>query len=175
MLPKNLYLRIMMMKVVCIHIIIYFLISLPFTIKAQNQVPFTLEDRDRIIRMEEKIESLEKEIGSLRNEINARFEAMDQKFPAMDEKFAAMDEKIEAMDEKFESKFNTLFTLIYFVLGGIMGLIGFVLWDRRTFIKPFKDRVNDVEDKNTRIINSLREQAKNNPSLAEILKNTGVY
>jgi len=145
-------------------------------------VPFTLEDRDRIIRMEEKIESLEKEIGSLRNEINARFEAMDQKFAAMDEKFAAidekfaaMDEKIEAMDDKFESKFSMLFTLIYFVLGGIMGLIGFVLWDRRTFIKPFEDRVNDVEDKNTRIINSLREQAKNNPSLAEILKNTGVY
>jgi len=124
------------------------------TIRAQNQVPFTLEDRDRIIRLEAKVESLEKDIILLRNEINARF---------------------EAMDEKYESKFNTLFTLIYFVLGGIMGLIGFVLWDRRTFIKPFEDRVNDVEDKNTRIINSLREQAKNNPSLAEILKNTGVY
>ncbi len=124
------------------------------TINAQNQVPFTLEDRDRIIRLEEKAESLEKGIESLRNEMNARF---------------------AAMDEKYESKFNTLFTLIYFVLGGIMGLIGFVLWDRRTFIKPFEDRVNDVEDKNTRIINSLREQAKNNPTLAEILKNTGVY
>ena len=124
------------------------------TIRAQNQVPFTLEDRDRIIRLEAKVESLEKDIILLRNEINARF---------------------EAMDEKYESKFNTLFTLIYFVLGGIMGLIGFVLWDRRTFIKPFEDRVNDVEDKNTRIINSLREQAKNNPTLAEILKNTGVY
>jgi hypothetical protein len=147
------YLRIRMMKVHK-HIIIFFLVSLPMTIRAQNQVPFTLEDRDRIIRLEAKVESLEKDIILLRNEINARF---------------------EAMDEKYESKFNTLFTLIYFVLGGIMGLIGFVLWDRRTFIKPFEDRVNDVEDKNTRIINSLREQAKNNPSLAEILKNTGVY
>ena len=147
------YLRIWMMKVHK-HIIIFFLVSLPMTIRAQNQVPFTLEDRDRIIRLEAKVESLEKDIILLRNEINARF---------------------EAMDEKYESKFNTLFTLIYFVLGGIMGLIGFVLWDRRTFIKPFEDRVNDVEDKNTRIINSLREQAKNNPSLAEILKNTGVY
>ncbi len=147
------YLRIRMMKVHK-HIIIFFLVSLPMTIRAQNQVPFTLEDRDRIIRLEAKVESLEKDIILLRNEINARF---------------------EAMDEKYESKFNTLFTLIYFVLGGIMGLIGFVLWDRRTFIKPFEDRVNDVEDKNTRIINSLREQAKNNPTLAEILKNTGVY
>ena len=124
------------------------------TVKAQNEVPFTLEDRDRIIRLEEKMGSVEKEIELLRNEMNGRF---------------------EALDEKYESKFNTLFTLIYFVLGGIMGLIGFVLWDRRTFIKPFEDRVNDVEDKNTRIINSLREQAKNNPTLAEILKNTGVY
>lgn len=123
------------------------------TVKAQNQVPFTLEDRDRIIRLEEKMGSVEKEIEVLRNEMNGSFEAL----------------------EKYESKFNTLFTLIYFVLGGIMGLIGFVLWDRRTFIKPFEDRVNDVEDKNTRIINSLREQAKNNPTLAEILKNTGVY
>ena len=35
------------------------------------EVPFTLEDRDRIMRTEEKVESL-------RNEMNARFEGMEE-------------------------------------------------------------------------------------------------
>lgn len=37
-----------------------FLILFPMAIKAKNQVAFTLEDRDRIIRLEEKVGSLEK-------------------------------------------------------------------------------------------------------------------
>jgi len=42
-------------------------------IKGQtNNVPFTLDDRDRIIRLEEKVESL-------RNEMNAKFEVQNDK------------------------------------------------------------------------------------------------
>ena len=123
----------------------------------QQEVPYTLEDRDRLIKVEERMKSLEKNIEILRKEIDVRFEAQNGKFESQDDRL------------------NNIQTLLYFVLGGMFGLIGFILWDRRTFIKPFNDKVKDVEDKNTRIINTLKEQAKNNPSLAEILKNTGIY
>jgi hypothetical protein len=41
-----------------------------------KEVPFTLDDRDRIIRTEEQV-------NSLRNEMNAKFEAVDQRFETL--------------------------------------------------------------------------------------------
>jgi hypothetical protein len=64
--------------------------------------------------------------------MNARFEAVDAKFEAQNEKFIAQNEK-----------FDILFTLIYFVLGGIIGLIGFVLWDRRTSLNRSKIKMRN--------------------------------
>ena len=55
------------------------LMLLSATLSAFSQVkeaPFTLDDRDRIIRTEEQIKSL-------RNEMNARFEASDQKIESL--------------------------------------------------------------------------------------------
>ena len=53
------------------------MLSVTFTAFSQvKEVPFTLDDRDRIIRTEEQIKSL-------RNEMNARFEAVDQRFETL--------------------------------------------------------------------------------------------
>jgi len=41
-----------------------------------KEVPFTLDDRDRIIRTEEQV-------NSLRNEMNARYEATDVKIESL--------------------------------------------------------------------------------------------
>jgi hypothetical protein len=41
-----------------------------------KEAPFTLDDRDRIIRTEEQV-------NSLRNEMNAKFEAVDQRFETL--------------------------------------------------------------------------------------------
>ena len=53
------------------------MLSLTFTAFSQvKEVPFTLDDRDRIIRTEEQV-------NSLRNEMNAKFEAVDQRFETL--------------------------------------------------------------------------------------------
>jgi hypothetical protein len=46
------------------------------TFSQVKEVPFTLDDRDRIIRTEEQV-------NSLRNEMNAKFEAVDQRFETL--------------------------------------------------------------------------------------------
>ena len=85
-------------------IIILFLLYAGIS-RASTTVPFTLEDRDRLIRLEQRMDALEK---------------------TMDARFAAQDAKLIAMDAKFESKFDSLQkqindvkTLMYFVLGGM--------------------------------------------------------
>jgi len=48
-----------------------------------KEVPYILDDRDRLIRVEEQIKSLETQIKSLRDETNIRFEAMQKEFVKM--------------------------------------------------------------------------------------------
>ncbi|MHB8260298.1 MAG: hypothetical protein ACYDCN_07195 [Bacteroidia bacterium] len=114
-----------------------------------KEVAYTLADRDRMIRVEEQLKSLQ-------TQMDVRFAAMDTKFAAMDTKFAAMDDKIDK-----------LYTLIYFILGGVFGLIGFIMWDRRSYIKPVKEDITGLQQ-------ALKEYAKKQPELADILRAHGI-
>ena len=127
--------------------LLYILIFLLYFVVAKSQtkdIPYTLDDRDRLIRVEEQIKSMNVKI-------DAKFEEMNAKFVTIDTKFEAMDNKI-----------NKLYTLIYFVLGGVFGLIGFVIYDRKTALTPVTNDTRKLKE-------ILHELAKNNPELKNIL------
>src|SRR3972149_6096861 len=130
-------------------IIILFLLYAGIS-RASTTVPFTLEDRDRLIRLEQRMDAQEK---------------------TMDARFAAQDAKLDSL----QGQINDVKTLMYFVLGGMLGIIGFILWDRRTFLKPFESEAKELHKTDEQIILALREQAKTNPTLAEILKSVGLW
>ena len=120
-----------------------------------KEIAYTMDDRDRLIRVEEQIKALE-------SKMDAKFEAMDAKFEAMDDKFAALHSEMNSRFEAMDDKINKLYTLMYFVLGGVFGLIGFVIYDRRTALTP-------VTRDNRKLKEILYELAKTNPELREIL------
>ena len=113
---------------------------------------FTPEDRARMIRTETKLEELEKR----------------------------MLERFDQVDKRFEDNLS--------YIGYMIGLFGsmfaltlvFALWDRRTMIKPFETKVNEIDaellklknNKNTqlKIVSVLRDLSKTDPKLADILK-----
>jgi hypothetical protein len=116
-----------------------------------NPVAFTQEDRDRIIRTETRL----------------------------DEGFKQIDKRFELVDQRFEQT-NTYMGWMIALFGGMFATtIIFALWDRRTMIRPFETKVKDIEiqidllkaDKtNSSILSSLRELAKTDSKLADILK-----
>ena len=121
---------------------------------SNTPVPFTLGDRDRLMRNEQKIDAL-------RNEMNVRFESIDARFESMQKQ----------MDIKFESQqkqINIIITLLFFLLGAMLSLMGFVIYDRRTAIKPLQKRQDTIED-------VLFRYAKGDKKLLEILKNAGIF
>ncbi len=113
---------------------------------------FTPEDRARMIRTETKLEELEK----------------------------IMLERFDQVDKRFED--NLSYT------GYMIGLFGsmfaltlvFALWDRRTMVRPFETKVNEIDaellklknNKNTqlKIVSVLRDLSKTDSKLADILK-----
>ena len=137
---------------------------------AQN---FTDEDRARMIRTETKLEALEKRMEDGFNQIDKRFEQVDKRFEQVDKRF-------EQVDKRFEEHLSYIGYMVG-IFGAICAvIIGFTLWDRRTMLKPLELKVQAMDNellkvKNNRsnqskIISVLRELAKSNTKLAEILK-----
>jgi phage shock protein A len=126
---------------------------------------FTQEDRDRIIRTETRLDEGFKQIDK-------RFEQIDKRFEQVDKRFEQVNQRIEQT--------NTFMGWMIALFGGMFATtIIFALWDRRTMIRPFETKVKDIEiqiellkaDKtNTSIVSSLRELAKTDSKLADILK-----
>ncbi|MCS7308392.1 MAG: hypothetical protein NZ526_07585, partial [Aquificaceae bacterium] len=65
---------------------------------------------------------------------------------------------------------------------GITGVtIGFALWDRKTMVRPFEDkmketekRLSKTEEDNKKLIESLKKLAQKDPELREVLKEHGI-
>ena len=140
---------------------------LPF---AQN---FTEEDRARMIRTETRLEAVEKRMEE-------GFTQMDKRFEQVDKRFEQVDKRFEQVDKRFDEHLSYIGYMI-----GLFGticavIIGFTLWDRRSMIRPFETKMNEIDtellklknNKNTqlKIVSVLRELSKSNTKLAEILK-----
>ena len=123
------------------------LCSLPVFVKAEvKEIPFTLDDRDRLIRTE-------KEISSVRSEMNARFESVDKRF--------------DAVDKRFDQLFNFLWAIIGIFTTMMVSVLGFAFWDRKLSLAPLKKD-------NMKLLEVLRDYSDHQPKLREILKNAGL-
>lgn len=122
----------------------------------QQEVPYTLADRDRIIRLEAGQEALRNEMDGLRNEMDAKFETIEV--------------KIQSLDAKIDYVFwllGALFALMLFMLG-------YMIWDRRTALNPIRLDVEQLKRENENMKTILRTYSEKVPQLKEILRNAGI-
>ena len=84
---------------------------LPSLVKAEaREVPFTLDDRDRMIRTEQRLEAVQAEI-------NARF---------------------SAVDKRFDQLFSFLWAIIGIFTTMMVSVFGFAFCDRKLSLAPMK-------------------------------------
>lgn len=129
-------------------------------------VPFTLEDRERLIRLEVTLKEF-------KEAVDKRFEQIDRRFEQVDKRFEQVDKRFEDMNKRFEDiiAFMSIITGIFTAI--MIANIGFAYWDRRTIIRKAKmESVEEIEKsgKLKDIIYALRDLAKKNPDVAEILQ-----
>ena len=125
---------------------------------AQEEVPFTLEDRDRLIR-------LEAEQKALRNEMNARFESIENEFGT---KLKSQQGQIDDLKIMFRWGFSILITIMLFILG-------YIIWDRRTALNPIRKMVEQDKIEVEKIKSVLKEMGESDQKIAEILKRTAMF
>ena len=150
-------------------IIVITLLAIPFVdLAGAKEVPFTLEDRDRMIRTEQKLGAVDTKIDTkvdgLRTEVNARFETVNKQFDAVDKQFTGFRSEMNA---RFDQLFNFLWAIIGIFTAMMVSIFGFAFWDRKLSLAPLKK-----EDQ--RIVAVLVDFAKTQPKLTGILKNAGL-
>ena len=107
---------------------------------------FTQKDRERLIRLETKVEEGQK---ALQRQIT--------------------DLKVDTQRQTDDLK--TLILWGFGILFGGMGLlIGFVIWDRRTALEPVAKKYRELEEQGEKYSKALKEYARVEPKLAEILR-----
>ena len=156
------------MKYSVIFLILIFSITSMAQSNENTAISFTLGDRDRIMRTEQTLISFQKNTNerfeSLRNELNAKFENIDVKFEGINDKFEGINDKFESQQKQLDN----MYVLLFFILGSIMSLIGFVIYDRRTAIKPVTHKQETMEK-------ILVDYSRKHSDLAEILKKAGIF
>nr|VFJ93380.1 MAG: hypothetical protein BECKH772A_GA0070896_100567 [Candidatus Kentron sp. H]VFJ94100.1 MAG: hypothetical protein BECKH772B_GA0070898_100558 [Candidatus Kentron sp. H]VFK02275.1 MAG: hypothetical protein BECKH772C_GA0070978_100867 [Candidatus Kentron sp. H] len=100
------------------------------------------------------------------------------------ERLVRLEEGQKAIQKQLDDRLDSLWNLTTIMLAAIFGLIGFVVWDRKTALKPLEERLQKITDdlerdldlgssegsKLTRLMNALRELAPNDPRLADALR-----
>ena len=125
-----------------------------------DEVSFTLEDRDRLIRIEATLKEFK--------------ESVDKRFADFKE---YVDKRFEQVDRRFDQVINFLWMLIAIFVALTSVTIGFAIWDRRTMIRPFEEKMKKVEkdmdiekEKLESLILSLRELARKDDNVSAVLK-----
>jgi len=133
---------------------------------ASSSFAVAIETAPRISDREivERLTRLEEGQKAILREMDKRFEAMDKRFEDMDKRFEAMDKRFEDMNKHLGDMVRVFMAIVGAFAAIVVSTIGFALWDRRTMIRPFEDKVKTIEatiaqngDKTDSILEFIRE------------------
>ena len=120
---------------------------------------FSKEDRERLIRVETTLKVF--------------MEQVDKRFEQIDKRFEQIDKRFEQVNQQFEQMMTFLWMLTGIFTTMIVAVIGFAYWDRRTIIRKARDEAIEAIEKEGRLrdlIAALRQLAREDPKLAEVLR-----
>ncbi len=127
-----------------------------FSLKA-----FAIEKAERITDRE-LIEALA-ELRAGQIVLEKRIDGIEKRIDGIEKRIDGIEKRIDSLQAIILGGFGILFT-------GMMALIGFVLWDRRTALAPAIRKNKELEEREELLEKALKEYAKEEPRLQEILK-----
>lgn len=118
----------------------------------------------RIDGLDKRIDSLEKRIDEVNRSLGQRIDSLDQRINSLTQR---IDEMNRSLGQIMMWGFGVLFS-------GMLVLVGFILWDRRSALAPAVRQMEGLKEREERLEAALREYARNTPELAEALRKLGL-
>ncbi|MFN3599740.1 MAG: hypothetical protein ACK4VK_08430, partial [Aquificaceae bacterium] len=131
-----------------------------YSLSMAKEVPFTQEDRDRLIRLEVKVEEGQKAL-------QAQIDGLQRQVDGLQRQVDGLQKQIDELRSDFRTYMSVVLGALFTIIVGIIALIGFVLWDRRTAISPVVKKTKELEDRSDKIEKVLKSLAKRNPEVEE--------
>ncbi len=144
-----------------------------------NSPAFAIETAPHISDREivERLTRLEEGQGALRGEIRANADSIKQLREDMNKQFDRVDAQFDRMDKQFDRLVNIMLGIFGAFAAMCGGTIWFALWDRRTMVRPFEDKVKKIEDdisenrnKLHTLLEAFKTLSKTDEKVANILK-----
>ena len=135
-----------------------------------------VSDESRLIRLETKVDA-----------INDRLDGIEKRMDRLDQRMDRLEQRIDRLEESLRTDMNSQFDRLNNLLIGlcsifgllVVALFGFVLWDRRSMLRPLESDMRrlegDLATKGSKSIldatvDALRTWAQQNQQLAAVLK-----
>lgn len=126
---------------------------------------------------QEEEKQLLRDVAEIKATLKVFMEQVDKRFEQVDKRFEQVDKRFEQLERRIDDLVNFLWILsgIFVSITGVT--IGFALWDRRTMVRPFEEKVKRMEEEFTRdrekvqgLLEALRNIAERDKEVANILK-----
>ena len=114
---------------------------------------------------------MQNEFQAVRTEMQKEFQIIRIEMRELEKR---LNQRMDQTEKRLDQRIDNVINLQYVILAGIFALVGFVLWDRRTALAPAIKKNKELEDKEEKIEKALKEYARKDPDLAEILKGVGL-
>jgi predicted PurR-regulated permease PerM len=132
-------------------------------------------------QVDQSFEQVDQRFDDMLGSMNSRFEQSDQRF---DDILGSMNSRLAQIDQRLVNLENNMRTMFGSIIAMIIALFGYIIWDRRTAMRPLEQKVNALEEdlvrdmdiRNpagsslTRVIEAFRDLAKSDDKVAEILR-----
>jgi hypothetical protein len=141
----------------------------PFALATQDDLTLSgKEIIERLTRIEEGQKGLDKGINGLRGEFRGDINDLGKR---VDDQGKGIDDLRSELKEDIQD----LRGLMYVLLAGMFVLVGFVIWDRRTALSPVISKTKELEEREDLTLRALKEYARKEPKMAEVLRTLGVF
>ncbi len=107
-------------------------------------------------------------------DIIERLTRLEEGQKAINNRIDDVNRRIDDLRSELKGDIQDLRGLMYIVLGGMIALIGFVIWDRRSALSPVITRTRELEEDRDKTLKVLKEYAQKEPKLAEVMKSSGL-
>ncbi len=110
-------------------------------------------------------------------EIKATLEQLNKRIEDINKRIEDTNKRVEDVNKRIDDLMNFRWMLAGIFSAITAVTIGFALWDRRTMIRPLEDKVKSMKkdilenkEKVQKLIETLRELAKEDEKVARLLK-----
>ena len=135
-----------------------------------------IEEIRRVVREEvqQEVRRVDERIDGLDSKLSTRIDSLDKHIDGLDSKLST---RIDSLEKRIDDLRNLLYVILagmFALVIGMLGLVGFILWDRRTALAPAVKKIEVLEKKEDRLEGALKEFAQKEPRLAEALRFAGI-